>query len=320
MASYNSFNYNHRPAKTVERKIFVELLKEIYGVIDVRHCTYVGFGSPFFVDFRMIHKELGITRMINIENKVEDRARFEYNKPFSCIDLKWGDSTEVLLDIDWAGKKILWLDYDETLQPYMFEDIDTIFSNAEPGSFYFFTCNSSLPKFFDKIKNAYKVDEFKAEFANYVPFDLSPEMLTGNRTPYLIRNMITTRIHHILEQRNSILSDDDKLVYNQMFFISYRDGAPMFSTGGMINRKKDIKALKDTKVFSLPYVRTQGDLLDIESPVLTNSEIDLINSHLPKIKSRFLRLRKLKFIPMDQLEKYHNIYRYYPSFVEIRDF
>jgi hypothetical protein len=142
MASYNIFNYNYRPAKSVERKIFVELLKEMYGVIDAKKCTYIGFGSIFFVDFRMIHKELGIKKMINIEGNIEDKQRFEFNKPYSCIDLKWGKSTEVLIDLDWTGKKIIWLDYDETLQAYMFEDLEIIFSNIEPGSFYFLSCNS----------------------------------------------------------------------------------------------------------------------------------------------------------------------------------
>lgn len=320
MASYNIFNYNHRPAKAVERKMFIELLKELYGVVDARHCTYIGFGSVFFVDFRMIHKELGIKKMINIENKVEDRERFEYNKPFSCISLEWGNSTEVLLDVDWKGKKILWLDYDETLQAFMFEDIDVIFSNLEPGSFYFFTCNSSLPKFFDKTNQIYKIDDFKNEFKEYVPFEFSAGMLTAAQSPYLTRKMINARINHILEQRNAILEEEEKLVYSQMFFISYKDKAPMFSTGGMILKRKDIKNLKATKVFSLPYVRTDDALLDIQSPILTNSEIDLINSHLPKVKSRFMKLKKLKFIPDEELEKYHNIYRYYPSFVEIRDF
>lgn len=320
MASYNLFNYNHRPAKTVERKIFIELLKEIYGVVDARHCTYIGFGSPFFVDFRMIHKELGIKRMINIENKTEDQARFEFNKPFSCIQLCWGNSTDVLIDIDWNGKKIIWLDYDETLKTYMLEDVDIIFSNIEPGSFYFYSCNSSLPRFYDKVNQVYKVDEFKQEFGDYVPFDLTSQMLTGSQSPFLIRRMVFSRINHILEQRNAILDDGNKLVYNQMFLLTYRDRAPMISTGGIVTTRSESESLNKSKVLSLPYVRTRDQVLDIESPVLTNSEIDLINTHLPKAKSRFLKLKKLKFIPEQELEKYYSIYRYYPSFVEIRDF
>ena len=320
MASYNIFNYNYRPAKSIERKLFVELLKEIYGVTEARKCTYIGFGSIFFTDFKMIHKELGIKKMINIENKVEDKIRFEFNKPYSCIDLQWGMSTDVLLNIDYIGKKIFWLDYDETLQSYMFEDIETIFTNLEPGSFYMATCNSSLPKYIDKTTGVYKPEKFTADFADYVPYELTHMMMTGAQSPYLIRDMVNRCINHILEQRNAVLDPPEQLVYQQLLFLSYKDRAPMFSTGGLLLRRKDLNDQSIKTIKTLAYVKTGSqDLLDIQSPVLTSSEIDLINSHLPKPKGRFLNLRKLDFIPEDQREKYFNVYRYYPSYVEIRD-
>ncbi len=320
MASYNQFNYNYRPAKTVERKIFVELLKELYGVTDAPNCTYIGFGSIFFSDFGLMHKELGINKMINIEKQGNDRKRFEYNKPFSCIDLKWGQSTDVLLDLDWGGEKIIWLDYDQTLQTYMFEDIEIVFSNVEAESFYFFTCNSSLPKYYDREKQEYKLDEFKNDFSECIPFELTAEMLTSKQSPYLIKEMITLRINHVLGQRNAVKPEDEKLEYYQLLFIIYQDGAPMFSTGGIILEKKDFKKFKKKKVFSLPYIKTKDTALDIQSPVITNTEIDLINKYLPKSKKRFLKLKKLGFIPDSEREKYYNIYRYYPAFVEIRDY
>lgn len=320
MASYNIFNYNYRPAKSIERKIFVELLKEIYGVTDARNCTYIGFGSIFFPDFRMIHKELGINKMINIENKINDKVRFEYNKPYSCIQLEWGNSYDVLPQLDWRGKKIIWLDYDETLKNYMFDDIQTIFSSLEAGSFYFLTCNSTLPRFFDRVSNSYKTQEFKNEFDVYVPFDLEPDMLTAANAPYLLRRMVTEYINHILNQRNAVLDYEEQLIFKQMFFLSYKDGAPMFSTGGLLLKRKDLSGLSRSKILTLPYVRTDSqDYLDIQSPVLTSSEIDLINSQLPKSKGKFIKLKKLKFIPEEEREKYYNIYRYYPSYVEIRD-
>lgn len=319
MASYNTFNYSSRPAKSIERKLFIELLKELYGVTDARNCTYIGFGSIFFVDFRMIHKELGVKSMINIENNKVDKKRFEFNKPFSCIKLLWGSSTEKLLDIAWDGKKIIWMDYDQTLQPYMFEDIDTIFSNIEPGSFYFFTSNCSLPQYFDRGANKHKLESFIEDFEEYIPFNIEANMLTANQVPSLIRDMIITKINHVIEQRNAILDHSEKLVFSQLLFLTYKDGAPMMSYGGMLIKQKDKKKLRDTQVFTLPYVKVSNVRLDIQSPVLTNSEIDFINSHLPKSKKRFLNMKKMDFIPEEDREKYYNVYRYYPSYVEVRD-
>jgi len=319
MASYNLFNYTFRPAKSIERKLFVELLKELYGVVNAKSCTYIGFGAIFFADFRMIHKELGIKKMINIEANEDDKDRFKFNKPFACIDLQWGTSTEVLPTLDWNGKKIIWMDYDESLQTYMFEDVETIFSSIEPGSFYFFTSNATLQKFYDRASNSHRLAEFENEFDGLTPFGMTAAMLTAAQCPFLIRDMLLTQINHVLAQRNAVLDPSDKLVFNQLLFITYKDNAPMFSYGGYLTKRSEVQNLRAKGIFLLPYVKTGNEKLDIQSPVLTNSEIDLINTYLPKGKQRFLSLAKMRFIPEEDKERYYNVYRYYPSFVEVRD-
>lgn len=322
MASYNQFNYNYRPAKSVERKIFIELLKELYGVVDSANTTYVGLGSIFFTDFRLVHKELGISKMINIEYNQADRKRFEYNKPYACIDLEWGMTTTVLPRIDWVGKKILWLDYDSSLQSYMFDDIETVFSNIVPDSFFLLSCNSSLQRFFNRTMNVHELNLFKGEFGEHVPLDTNSEMLTNKKTPYLIRKMIHNQIRHILAQRNSgIVEEENKLVYCQLLFIIYQDGAPMMSTGGVLKTRGSIRKFAKSNAFSLPYIRTAENYLDLQSPHLTNSEIDLLNTYLPnKRLNGFIAIGDLDFIPESEKQKYYSIYRYYPAFVEIRDF
>jgi hypothetical protein len=292
---------------------------ELYGLINAKNCTYIGFGAIFFVDFKMIHKELGVKKMINIEENEDDMDRFKFNKPFACIDLLWGTSTEGLPDIEWSGKKIIWMDYDATLQPFMFEDVETIFSNIEPGSFYFFTSNATLPKFFDRTANSYRLAEFEQEFGGLTPFAMNANMLTAGQCPNLIKDMLLTQINHVLGQRNAILDAPGKLVFYQLLFITYKDNAPMCSYGGYIGKRSEAQDLRRKGIFTLPYVRTADEKLDIQSPVLTNSEIDFINTYLPKGKQRFLNMAKMKFIPEEDKERYYNVYRYYPSFVEVRD-
>jgi len=185
MASYNIFNYNYRPAKSIERKLFAELLKEIYGVFPGKDCTYIGLGSVFFSDFKLIHKELGINLMINIEKNEDDKKRFEFNKPFSCIKLKWGETTAVLPCENWEGRKIIWLDYDKSLQPFMFEDIDTVFTKANSGSFYLMSCNSKLSKYVRPDGN-HNISGFENDFDGLVPDETSSSNLTEAQSPQLI--------------------------------------------------------------------------------------------------------------------------------------
>jgi hypothetical protein len=321
MASYNQFNYNYRPAKAMERKLFIELLKEMYGITGLATATYIGLGSIFFSDFRLVHKELGISKMINIELNKADQERFEYNKPYACIELLWGMSTDVLPTLDWEGTKIIWLDYDGSLKKYMIEDVEIIFSTLQPDSFYFVTCNSSMQRFYSKQLNKHDEQQFVQEFGNYSPFGLTSEMLTNKNSPLLIREILNSQIKHTIDLRNAaILEDSEKLIYIQLLLISYQDGAPMFSTGGVLKRKKDLRKFVRESFMSLPYIRTGEEILDIESPILTNSEINLINAFLPNKVKTFMTTRELQFIPETAKERYYNLYRYYPSFVEIRDF
>lgn len=318
-STYNIFNYNYRPAKSIERKIIVELLKEIYGIINSQQCTYIGLGSIFFSDFKLIHRELGIQKMINIEENESDEKRFKFNKPFTNINLKWGFTTNVLPNLNWRGKKIIWLDYDSTLEPYMFEDLEIIFSNIESGSFYLFSCNSALSKYFDQNKQEYKIEKFRENFGDLTPFNLEPSDLTRKKSPKLIRNMIVEKIIEILADRNASKGEKEKLSFYQLLNISYQDGAPMFSIGGFISNRRDFDLLEYSSLKELPYIKLDEDILNIECPIITAKETDLLNSFLPREKKKFLNLKTIDFIPEDDRSQFQKIYRYFPSFVEIRD-
>jgi len=316
--TYEMFNYNFRPAKAIERKIFLDVLKEIYGVSPGLDCKYIGFGSVFFADFKMIHKELNINTMINIESNEDDKKRFEFNRPFKCIDLKWGLSTDVLPTLDWRGRSIIWMDYDDKLQISMFDDLDLIFTNSAPGSFYFFTCNSSLSKYENKETKIYEPDRFINDFDGYASPNLKPEDLIGANSPSLIRDMLIKRISRVLDDRNALKEKSERIGFSQVLNIKYRDGAAMYSFGGYIDTEENLVRLAKTNLKKLPFVRNNREMIDLRSPVITNQEIDLMNSYLPHSEKSFMTLKKLSFIPNDEKMKYFNTYRHYPYYAELR--
>lgn len=319
MASYNIFNYNYRPAKTIERKLLTELLKEIYGVANNRDLSYVGLGSIFFSDFKLIHKELGISDMVNIEANEEDKRRFEFNKPFKCIELLWGFSYDVLPFLNWNKKKIVWLDYDKSLQTYMFDDIDEFFSHAIQNSFYFVSCSSLLQKYLLNGGPDYNITKFEGDFDGYCPIGIKKEDLTKKNAPDTIRKMFVERIEHNLSARNSVLPRGEKFVFQQLLYITYQDGAPMISLGGILLKEKNVNSFRSRRILSLPYIRKSNEFLDLKSPIITSKEFHLMNNLLPNVQSRFLRLRRIDFIPKPDREKYFSNYRFYPNFTETRD-
>lgn len=91
-SSSGAVNFSLRPAKSIECKMLCEAFRQLSIFSDVEAYRYIGFGSKYFSDFTLIHKTLGIKDMISIERNVQNRARFEFNRPFDCIRLMFGES------------------------------------------------------------------------------------------------------------------------------------------------------------------------------------------------------------------------------------
>src|SRR3954447_2820600 len=121
--SFEKIDYSLRPAKSTERWMLLEALGRLSVFTPLIQYQYVGFGSPFFVDFRLFHRRLAITKMISIEKETDREPRFELNKPFDCIQMLWGDSSEQLREIDWNAPSIVWLDYDYVLNSAVLGDL-----------------------------------------------------------------------------------------------------------------------------------------------------------------------------------------------------
>ena len=64
-ASYRKIDYRVRPAKAVERKMFVEILRKLSEFGRLEGYRYVGLGSLYFSDFKLFHRVLGFDSMIS---------------------------------------------------------------------------------------------------------------------------------------------------------------------------------------------------------------------------------------------------------------
>jgi len=64
-------NYVLRPAKNVERKMLCEAFQRLTNFASLREYRYIGFGSIFFSDFTLFHRNLGISDLIDIDWSLE---------------------------------------------------------------------------------------------------------------------------------------------------------------------------------------------------------------------------------------------------------
>ena len=155
--SYRSVNFKLRPSKAVERKMIIESCERMNVFADLHTFRYIGLGSPFFNDFSSIHRRYDITKMVCIEREYQDEDRFLFNRPFDCIDMQWGESTEILPTLPWKGiPTIVWMDYDDPISEGVLADIGTIFGELEPGSMALFTIQAYGKSFETNKESAFE--------------------------------------------------------------------------------------------------------------------------------------------------------------------
>lgn len=309
-ASGNIINYNIRTCKSVERRMILSSIKELFKSVPYNQRRYIGFGSTYFTDFKLFHKELHIDNMISFEIETSLERRVEFNKPFKCISARLGKSTDLLQDIEWSDniKDIIWMDYDDSLSYDMFNDVEQIFSNMSAGSIYLMSCNKQLKKY-------QTIEEF--DFGELVPIDIHISDFSGEKDFILIRKMFMNKIEQVLNGRNQSLEPDQHFVFHPLFFFTYRDGAPMLSFGGYLDIQANNFSLANYHLDNFEFIKTAADRYDIDPPSISIKETYLLNSHLPNTEEGFIDEVELDFIPVSDRNKYRKLYKFLPSYMDV---
>lgn len=314
--SYEKINYSIRPAKCIERKMLCEafLRLSIFGKIE--NYRYIGFGSTFFSDFALFHKFLNICNMVSIEKDVAKKDRFEFNRPYQCIRMEYGNSNEVFPTLHWQSRSIVWLDYDSRLTKDVLLDIKTFCANSRTGSMIIISVNAEPEKAdipYDEIPN-YRIDQLKKEFgADRVSAETGGKELAKWGTANVYRKIINNEILQTIESRNGILEEGNKLCYRQLFNFNYSDNAKMLTTGGILfdEGQKHLIGLCDFD--NLSFIRHSDEPYQIEVPSLTLKEIRHLGEQLPRKIDEAVTACEIKTKDVENFEK---IYRYFPAFSE----
>lgn len=326
--SYERINYNLRPAKSVERKMLCEAFRRLLNFYDLTKYRYVGFGSIFFSDFTLIHKSLGIKDLISIEKETKDKKRFEFNCPYKCVKLRFGDANDVLPNLSWRRRLILWLDYDYRLNGSMFVDISTFFSRARSGNIILLTMEVTpyelheLNKKTSKYEKISRYEKLKETIgASKIPLGVKEKDLDRQGFPRVCYNIINNEIDQIFSIKNSVIENNKKLIYKQLFNFRYQDGdALMLTVGGIIYSQKDKKKIQECNFEDLDFIKSKRNEYkpyEINVPNLTFREMRYLDKILPRSKSPKIKKEEyLAFLSEEKQENYSKIYRYFPTFVE----
>ena len=308
--SYEDINYSLRPAKQIERKMICEAISRLGEFGTIETYRYVGFGSIYFSDFSLFHKKLHLSNMVSIEKDEHKRARFEFNKPYDCIDMKFGHSTKILPTMSWEQRSILWLDYDGKLDGDSLADIGSFCANAVSGSMLIVTVNAH---FSATDKN--RLGELREEIgAEMVPIDLGESDLAGWNASKAMRRIITNVIQKGLNQRNGVRKVGSRLLWKPILSFEYQDGAKMTTIGGVLIDEGNEPHFMRCNFQALEFVRSNSEeSYRIDIPALTYRELRYLDQHLP---AGDLALVESLGIPPRDVNQYARIYRYFPNFAE----
>ena len=309
--SYEQINYGLRPAKNIERKMLCEAFRRLRPFAAVESYRYVGFGSTYFSDFELVHRTLGISNMISIEKDTENADRFTFNLPYRCITLSFGESTQVLPQLEWNVRTILWLDNDSVLNPGVLSDVGLFVANALSGSVIVVTVNAE-PDRFDPDNG--RLPRLKERLPGKIPADVQEDQLTTWGTAAVYRRLIVNQILETLANRNGPLPQGAKLQYQQLFNFTYADGARMLTTGGLLADEGQAAIVAQCAFEQLPFVRLAAEPFNIHAPNLTYREIRHLASQLPH--GPVPHVLNAPGVPVADVNAYSQLYRHFPIFGE----
>jgi hypothetical protein len=307
-------NYQVRPAKSIERKMLCDLIREIQLIRADGEMRYIGLGAKYFTDFLLLHNEFGVTDMISIEAEKERQIRYEFNKPLKCIQMWYGTTNEVLPQIDGFDEKmnLIWLDYDNSFEDTMLLDVETICRNLNVGSMFFVSCNYS----FRGEKPSEKMESFKNNVGDFFDEQIEKSNYTSKKMPIIIKKLIDNQINKTIDMRNRL--DQRHIQYLQLLFLTYKDGAPMMTIGGILADEELNEKIKNSNLFDkYSFMSCDEHIFAIDIPKLTNKEIQLILKNLPISEKEFTENdQKFYGIEYEEICKFEKIYRYYPYYSE----
>lgn len=273
--------YDMRPAKQVERRMIIDALQRLGAAgFPVADYQYTGFGAIYFVDFILLHKLLGLSKLLSLEQEESLTSRMKFNRPFSCIEIKMVPASSEIPNLSRDIHHIVWLDYDGVLQRDFLSDIQSAITVLPAGSILLVTVDVEPPEdhdytivdtHFDSSKEVLGPKHWK----RYFEYHASSYLKLGLSEADFGKSELILRSTEILKAAftKSIVARPE-LQFLPMFNFAYRDSHSMLTMGGMIAGRAEKRQLRASNIGETVYYRGDFDSLpfEIKVPRLTRKE------------------------------------------------
>jgi hypothetical protein len=247
--------------------------------------------------------------MFSIQKNLGDQERFNFNVPLGCVTNRFGESSDVLPEFPWEDvPTVVWLDYDDKMDLSKLNDIGYLTGVLHPSSILIVTVRNKGEDFGDQPSE--RLFNLKEQLGNKLPQEVSLSDVINSRFHNVMWRVIIATINDVLSRRNSAISLEQRVKFEQILFFTYADTTPMLTIGGLFIKEEQHTAFSRCDFQSLEFYRSGSDAYNIYVPSLTYREQRHLDRQLPGTNV------ESPGVPTEDLEAYARLYRYFPHFVE----
>jgi hypothetical protein len=332
--SGSSIPYHLRPHKSVDRRLFLDLLGRIERWTPLLNYAYLSMGAYPLEDHKLIHRILGITRLIAFDFDEKIVARQVFNKPVDSCHCLHKKSDQLISELEAvlqecamsdADGLIFWLDYTDPKKiGQQMREFESLLSKLRAGDLVRVTVNSHPNSLSDpQLSDApplLKTQKMEKQFLNlknrigdFLPSTASAEDMTLEGLPLVLAKSFGAAALKALP-----VSGTNTFV--PLSIIRYADGEQMLSITGSVVAKSDVTAFqKRLDLQAWPFwspdwaeihrlvvpALTLRERLFLERGVLSKPPIELV-SELGFDMASDIQINEF-------LNSYKHYYRFYPT-------
>ena len=323
--SGTSIPYHLRQNKAIERNLFADLLSRIGRYRNISDYTYIGFGGPYLEDFRHIHAAIRIEKMISIEMDENVFERQLFNKPISCIELRYESSGDFVANFDFIDNYVVWLDYTKPADiGEQLAELEALVSKIPEGSVFKITVNANasslgVPNDGTDLQD-YRVKRAERAFGDYGPAKIDKDEITAKGYPRLLLSAIKSAAKRGVLGRS-------RCSVQPLTAFTYKDGQAMLAVTGIVLNHIDVEPfLTATRLAHWAFASLEwSSPVEISVPEMSFKERMYIESLLPESDAVAIQTKMRYYIGENELEasgllsnfvKYYRMYPWY-SRVEV---
>lgn len=334
MASGSAIPYHLRPHKAVDRRLFIDLLQRCERWRALTRDVYISMGAYPLEDHKLVHRALGISRLITFDGDENVVKRQDFNKPVNSCHCIKGKSGEVIQKLDTilddagcsdADGIIFWLDYVEPKKlGEQIREFSALLDKLTVGDIVRVTVNAHLPALGEgrndvgnQIETAelqqIRFNKLHQRIGEFLPSTAKPADMTVERLPLLIAQAFGRAAGQALPITGGV-------AFAPLSIVRYSDGQQMLSMTGMIcERDKKVKVREKLDLESWPF--SSADWATVHSllvPDLTLRERLFLERAIANADHKELA-DKLGFHFGEDinvstfLQNYRDFYRFYPT-------